>query len=64
MNEYFDIINHNIEQIKGFYMDIVELNDEVGGSEFVDDFEELRDNCERLRWEFSVVYSKLLDKKN
>lgn len=52
-----DTINHNIEQIKGFYDDIVELDN----GEFLTDLKYLRDRCELLRSEFAILYCKMLD---
>lgn len=52
-----DTINHNIEQIKFFYDDIVELDN----GEFLTDLEDLRDKCELLRSEFATLYSKMLE---
>lgn len=52
-----DTINHNIEQIKLFYDDIVELDN----GEFLTDLKDLRDKCELLRSEFATLYSKMLD---
>ena len=56
-------MKHNIEQIEGFYRDIVEIDNELTSSDYEKEVLELRDNTERLRAEYSILYAKLLELK-
>ena len=54
-------MKHNIEQIEGFYKDIVELDEKISEVDYGKELLELRDDTERLRAEYSILYAKLLE---
>lgn len=61
-NPLYDI-EGQINQIYDFYKDIVEMDKEISEVDYEEDILNLRDNTERLRAEYSILYSKLLDKR-
>lgn len=48
-----------INQIEKFFMDLVALEKEVG-DDYWSDFNRLRDETDKLRSEYSILYSKIL----
>ena len=61
-NPLYDI-EGQINQIYDFYKDIVEMDKEISEVDYEEDILNFRDDTERLRVEYSILYSKLLDKR-
>lgn len=51
-----------LKQLNGFYNDIKRLDSQVKERDYEKDLEDLRDQTDLLRSEYSVLYAKLLDK--
>ena len=55
-------IGGQLNQIYDFYIDIVEMDKKISKADYEEDILNLRDETERLRAEYSMLYVKLLDK--
>ena len=67
MNEFekvdpLRIMEIELKQLNGFFKDIQRLDNLVPVRDYEKDLEDLRDQTDLLRSEYSVLYVKLLDK--